>query len=292
MLLSMTGYGKSTVDYNGKTIIVDIKSLNGKTSDIRVKAPNNYRHKEIDIRNLVGEGAYRGKLEVTIEVSSEDGDGEYGLNIPLFKKYYSELKKIKDDLDPEDSTNLFAAVVRIPNVISAQETEMDDEEWDSLVSAILGAIKELNRFRATEGVAMEKDLSYNISTIGTKLEEVLPFEKERVDRLRVRLQKNLDDFLGNEKVDQNRFEQEVLFYLEKLDINEEKVRLSQHLKYFMSVIESDEVVVGKKLSFISQEIGREINTLGAKAQHSDIQQIVVQMKDALEQIKEQLANVV
>jgi len=292
MLLSMTGYGKSSVDFKNKTILVDIKSLNGKTSDIRVKAPSNFRHKEIDIRNLVSEGAYRGKLEVTVEVSSDDGDGEYTLNIPLFKKYYAELNGLKNELNAVDSTNLFASIVRIPNVVSTHEADIDEEEWNSVLKAIKGAINELNNFRKVEGKAMEKDLTFNINSIGEWLEEVEPYEKERITRLKLRLQKNLDDYLGNEKVDQNRFEQEVLFYLEKLDINEEKVRLSQHLKYFLSVMKSDEIIVGKKLSFISQEIGREINTLGAKAQNSSIQQIVVQMKDALEQIKEQLANVV
>lgn len=292
MLLSMTGYGKSSVDFKNQTILVDIKSLNGKTSDIRVKVPNNFRHKEIDIRNLVSEGAYRGKLEVTLEVSSDDGDGEYTLNIPLFKKYYKELNGLKNELKAVDSSNLFATIVRIPNVVSTHGADIDEEEWNSVVEAIKGAVKELNHFRAVEGKAMEKDLAYNINLIGDRLEEIEPYEKERITRLKLRLQKNLDDYLGNEKVDQNRFEQEVLFYLEKLDINEEKVRLSQHLKYFLSIMQSDEIIVGKKLSFISQEIGREINTLGAKAQNSSIQQIVVQMKDALEQIKEQLANVV
>ncbi len=292
MLLSMTGYGKSSVDFKNKSILVDIKSLNGKTTDIRVKAPNNFRHKEIDIRNLVHEGGHRGKLEVTLEVSTDDGDGEYSLNMPLFKKYHHELKGLKDQLDPNDTSNLFAAIVRIPNVVSAHEEDIDEEEWESVVKAIQGAIQELNNFRIVEGKALERDLAYNINLIGDKLELIAPHEKERILKLKARLQKNLDEFLGNEKVDQNRFEQEVLFYIEKLDINEEKVRLSQHLKYFLTVMGSEEIVVGKKLSFISQEIGREINTLGAKAQNSNIQQIVVQMKDALEQIKEQLANVV
>ena len=288
----MTGYGKCSLDFNNKSILVDIKSLNGKTSDIRVKAPNNYRHKEIEIRNTVSDGAHRGKLEVTLEVSSDGGDGEYSLNIPLFKKYYHELRGLKDELDPNDSSNLFAAIVRIPNVVSTDDSDVDEDEWVAVEKAIMGAIEELNHFRAVEGKALERDLTFNINSIGEKLALIEPHEKERITKLKIRLQKNLDDFLGNEKVDQNRFEQEVLFYLEKLDINEEKVRLSQHLKYFLSVMDSDEIVVGKKLSFISQEIGREINTLGAKAQNSDIQQIVVQMKDSLEQIKEQLANVV
>lgn len=292
MILSMTGYGKSSIEINGKSILVDVKSLNGKTSDVRIKVPNNFRQKEIEIRNMVSEGAYRGKLELTIDISSENGDDEYGLNIPLFKKYHKELSQLKNELEADDASNLFAAIVRIPNVVTAQEKEIDEKEWDYVKDAINNALIELNAFRRTEGQALEKDLSSNIDFIGEKLKEIEPFENERIERLKTRLQKNLEDFLGNENVDQNRFEQEVLFYLEKLDINEEKVRLRQHLKYFISEISSPEIMVGKKLAFISQEIGREINTLGAKAQNSNIQQIVVQMKDALEQIKEQLANVI
>jgi uncharacterized protein (TIGR00255 family) len=292
MILSMTGYGKSSIEINGKSILVDVKSLNGKTSDVRIKVPNNFRQKEIEIRNMVSEGAYRGKLELTIDISSENGNDEYGLNIPLFKKYHRELSQLKNELGAEDTSNLFAAIVRIPNVVTAQEKEIDENEWDYVRDAINNALLELNAFRRTEGQALEKDLSSNIDFIGEKLKEIEPHENERIEWLKTRLQKNLDDYLGNENVDQNRFEQEVLFYLEKLDINEEKVRLRQHLKYFISEISSQEIMVGKKLAFISQEIGREINTLGAKAQNSNIQQIVVQMKDALEQIKEQLANVI
>ena len=292
MILSMTGYGKSSVDFNGKSIIVDVKSLNGKTSDIRVKTPNYYRQKEIEIRNIVSEKAFRGKLELNIDISSELGDDEYGLNTPLFKKYYYELSQLKKAVGDTDHSDLFATIIRIPNVVTSQEKDVDENEWKYVEKSIVKAIEDLNAFRKSEGLALEKDLAANIEFIGAKLDEIEPFEKDRITRLKARLQKNLEDFLGNESVDQNRFEQEVIFYLEKLDINEEKVRLSQHLKYFLSVMHSPEVMVGKKLAFISQEIGREINTLGAKAQNSNIQQLVVQMKDALEQIKEQLANVI
>lgn len=292
MILSMTGYGKSSIDINGKTIVVDVKSLNGKTSDIRVKTPNYYRQKEIEMRNIVSENAYRGKLELNIDISSELGDDEYGLNKPLFKKYYTELSQLREEVGDNDVTDLFPTIVRIPNVVRTLEKDVDAEEWQAVAVTIGKAVNELNSFRKSEGLAMEKDLESNIAFIGGKLSEIEPFEKERINRLKTRLQKNLDDFLGNENVDQNRFEQEVIFYLEKLDINEEKVRLSQHLKYFLKVMHAPEIMVGKKLAFISQEIGREINTLGAKAQNSNIQQLVVQMKDALEQIKEQLANVI
>ena len=292
MILSMTGFGKSSIDINGKSILVDIKSLNGKTSDIRIKSPNNYRSKEIEMRNIISEGAYRGKLELNLSISSDTADDEYGLNAPLFKKYYNELVELKKSVGDKDHSDLFPTIVRIPNVVSTQEKDVDEEEWACVTDTIKNAIEELNAFRRSEGLALQRDLGANIQFIAEKLKEVEPFEKERIVKLKTRLQKNLHDFLGNENVDQNRFEQEVIFYLEKLDINEEKVRLSQHLKYFVTVMNAPDVVVGKKLAFISQEIGREINTLGAKAQNSNIQQLVVQMKDALEQIKEQLANVI
>jgi uncharacterized protein (TIGR00255 family) len=290
MLLSMTGFGKAEGEYQNKTIKADIKSLNGKTSDIRVKAPNNYRSKEIFIRNAAMEKALRGKLDINIIVSSED-EGEYGLNLNLFKKYHRELISLQSELDYE-SNDLFSAILRIPNVVNMEEKEIDEEEWNAVCETMDRAFNELNDFRRREGKAMEKDLTENIQIIQDRLIAIHPFENNRIEKLKTRLQKNLQEFLGSDKVDHNRFEQEVVFYIEKLDINEEKVRLSQHCKYFLEVVHSKEISVGKKLTFISQEIGREINTLGSKAQDSDIQQLVVQMKEALEQIKEQLANVV
>lgn len=290
MILSMTGFGKAEGEFQNKTITADIKSLNGKTSDIRVKSPNNYRSKEILIRNAVMEKALRGKLDINITVSSED-EGDYGLNVNLFKKYHRDLISLQNELNYE-SEDLFSAILRIPNVVNLEEKEIDDAEWNAVLATLDTALNDLNEFRRKEGKALEKDLTDNIEIIQDRLLAIEPYETNRIDKLKTRLQKNLLEFLGSDKVDHNRFEQEVVFYIEKLDINEEKVRLSQHCKYFLEVIHSDEIDVGKKLSFISQEIGREINTLGSKAQDSDIQQLVVQMKEALEQIKEQLANVV
>jgi uncharacterized protein (TIGR00255 family) len=290
MLLSMTGFGKAVGEYQKKTITADIKSLNGKTSDIRVKLPNNYRSKEILIRNLAMDKAKRGKLDLNITVSSDE-EGEYGLNQSLFKKYFQELKELQADLT-YDSGDLFSAILRIPNVVNVEEREIDEDEWLAVCQTLDQALEELMEFRRKEGRAMEKDLTSNIQIILDRLEEIAPYESKRIEKLKARLQKNLQEFLGSDNVDQNRFEQEALFYIEKLDINEEKVRLAQHCKYFVEVVQSPNSAVGKKLSFISQEIGREINTLGSKAQDSNIQQLVVQMKESLEQIKEQLANVV
>ena len=246
----MTGYGKASREFNGKTILVDVKSLNGKTSDIRIKTPNSFREKEIIIRGLVTEGGYRGKMELNLDVSSDTGGEDYGLNIPLFKKYYSELRELDNLLNSGEKESLIAAILRIPNVVSNLEKDIDDDEWAVVTETIQAAIIELNGFRKVEGLALEKDLRSNVNAIMEGLNATSEFEIERVEKIRARLKKNLDEFLGSENVDQNRFEQEVLFYLEKLDVNEEKVRLSQHCKYFIEVMDSDEIMVGKKLSFI------------------------------------------
>ncbi len=292
MILSMTGYGKASGKFNGKNIQIGIRSLNGKTTDIRIKAPNNYREKEIDLRNLILKDAHRGKMDVQIDVDAGNGEDDYALNKALFKHYFRELTNLKEELNYTSEEDLFAGILRIPNVVVNNESSISDEEWSIVKQTALEAVKNLNSFRSKEGEAMHKDLVSNVDFIQSSLTAILPHEGDRIENLRKRLSKNLNEFLSNGQVDQNRFEQEVLFYVEKLDINEEKVRLEQHCKFFHDVIGGVDFSKGKKLSFISQEMGREINTLGAKAQHSEIQQIVVSMKDALEQIKEQLANVV
>ena len=291
MLLSMTGYGRSTSVYNEKTIIVEIRSLNGKTTDVRLKLPNAYKEKELNIRKNILKGVHRGKIDVNIEIQSDLGDGEYGLNKALFTKYYNELTQLQSNLDI-NSGDLVQSILRIPNVIQAENIETSQEEWDVLNSGISEAITRLQNFRSEEGQMTQNDLSQKINSILQLLERVTPLEEQRIESVRTRLKKNLDEFLGNENVDQNRFEQEVLFYLEKMDINEEKVRLKQHCEYFLEELVKNEPLKGRKLSFIGQEIGREINTMGAKAQFSEIQKLVVKMKDELEQIKEQVANVV
>ena len=288
----MTGFGKASSEYNGKVITADLKSLNSKTTDLRIKVPNSYKDKEIALRNMVIEGAVRGKLELSITVSSEGIDDEVGLNIPLFKKYYLELQNLKSELRHENDDDLFTAILRIPNVVTNTESDIDEKEWEKVVQTVHLAIMDLQHYRKIEGQAMKEDLKMNVNGIEEKLKTIIPFEENRVDKLRSKFRKNLEEFLGRENVDLNRYEQEIIHYLEKLDINEEKVRLAQHCQYFISELENEDLVVGKKLAFISQEIGREINTLGSKAQDFDIQQTVVSMKDMLEQIKEQLANVV
>ncbi len=291
MLLSMTGYGRATKSFGSKKITLEIRSLNSKFTDVRFRIPGNYREKENDMRRIISDHAKRGKMDVNIDVESMDGDSEFSLNVPLFKKYYTELTKISGEMGAEPG-DLMAAILRIPNVVGGNEGAMSKEEWKVLQETLQEALANFTDYRVTEGAVLEKDLHLRATNIQKALEQVDPFEVGRIERLRTRLKQNLEEFLGKENVDENRFEQEIIFYLEKIDITEEKVRLQQNCKYFLEELASKKTQKGRKLSFISQEIGREINTLGAKAYSADIQKLVVDMKDDLEKIKEQIANAV
>ncbi|MEM1217626.1 MAG: YicC/YloC family endoribonuclease [Bacteroidota bacterium] len=291
MLLSMTGYGRATSTFGDRTITVEIRSLNSKFTDVRFKIPALYREKEIELRKLIVGLVERGKIDLGIEIQSLSGEDEYGLNEALFRRYYRQLSLLKEELKIENG-DFVQAILKIPNVIASHSSEIDEKEWQDVLSVVRDAIRNFTDFRTTEGKAMAEDLSMRVQTIASLLEKVDPFEKERIGKLRARMQQNLQEFMGKENVDENRFEQEVLFYLEKIDITEEKVRLGQHCKYFLQQLEDNSTQKGRKLSFISQEIGREINTLGAKGYSSEIQRIVVNMKDELEKIKEQVANLV
>lgn len=289
MLLSMTGYGRSTKEIGSKTITAELRSLNSKFTDVRLKVPSNFREKEHELRKLISAKVERGKIDLSIEVKSLSGDDGFGLNVPLFKKYHESLSTIADEMG-SGKDGIVAAILRIPNVVVSEEGDMDENEWKDVHTTVLEALDNFNSFRLAEGKAMEEDLRLRVENIKTALVEVDPFEKGRVTRLKNRLKQNLEEFMGKENVDENRFEQEVLFYLEKIDITEEKVRLGQHCSFFVEQLDSKATSKGRKLSFIGQEMGREINTLGAKAYSADIQRIVVRMKDDLEKIKEQIAN--
>ena len=289
MLLSMTGYGRSVKSYNNKEISVEIKSLNGKTSDLRLRVPSNFKEKELDISKMIMEGCMRGKLEAQVVVSSAHGEEEYGLNKDLFKKYLAELSEMAM---PNDSSDYLQSILRIPNVVKAELKDLDEKEWEVIREVTIDALKNIRAFRKEEGDVTKVDFTTRVNSIMSHLESVEPFEKERVEKLKLRLKSKLEEFLTNEKVDPNRYEQEIIYYLEKLDINEEKVRLSQHCKYFLEILNNEADAKGKKLGFIAQEMGREINTLGAKAQNAEIQQHVVGMKDELEKIKEQVLNII
>ena len=290
MIYSMTGFGQAKGTYNGKTIKVEIKSLNGKTTDLRLKMPSSYKSKEIAIRNQILNVAIRGKVDTNISIESALGDEVYSIRAELFKQYYNELNRVSDDLNIKNG-DVLQSIMRIPGVLFQKEVEFSVEEWDAVQSIIKDALEQFDKFRLSEGDAMYNDLVSNLDSIRASLNSVDEHEENRVTKLKERIRKNLEQFIQDEGVDKNRYEQEILYYLEKLDINEEKMRLAQHCNYFEEVLKEDKPSKGKKLAFISQEMGREINTMGAKAQEHNIQQIVVTMKDDLEKIKEMMANV-
>ncbi|NJL74761.1 MAG: YicC family protein [Saprospiraceae bacterium] len=287
----MTGYGRSVLQFQGKTIAVEIRSLNSKYTDVRLKIPQNYKEKEHILRKEIIEQLERGKIDLIIEVTSLNGEEGYGLNRSLFKTYYKELTSIATELSIPTG-DIMSAILRIPNVVVSPEGTVQEEEWENVQLALKNAIKEFMSFRRSEGNALKQELVQRIQKIIVLLDEVLPHEKDRFNSIRLKLQQRLDEFMSKEEVDKNRFEQEVLFYLEKIDLTEEKVRLIQHCNYFIEELEHKSMSKGRKLGFISQELGREMNTMGAKAYSHEIQRIVVTMKDELEKIKEQLANIV
>jgi uncharacterized protein (TIGR00255 family) len=292
MLYSMTGYGRSVRSFGDKTITVEVRALNSKMTDIRFKMPNNYKEKEIEMRRILTERAERGKIDMSINVRTLTGEDDFILNHDLFRRYYRELTQLRAELGMEHG-DVMQAILRLPNVIGSDDDSVPEEQWQATLAAMDEALKEFSKFRATEGAVMAQDMRERIALILSLLAQVAPYEKERVVKLRQRMRQNLDEFLAKENVDENRYEQEVLFYLEKIDVTEEKVRLEQHCRYFSETLnDKKNSSKGKTLNFISQEIGREINTLGSKAYSADIQHLVVQMKDELEKIKEQVANLV
>ncbi len=291
MILSMTGYGKAKGQYLNRSYSIDIKTLNGKTSELRLKAPGFLRSREIELRKLIQREVIRGKMDVMILCNSSDGDNEYQINTGLIKSYLLQLKEINDQLEGGGTPDYLQTIIRIPNVIQASDEEISDVEWQYLKSLCAEALKGLNAFRLAEGQSLEKDLRNRVDRIVELLEEVPALEEARNNQLKDKFSKLMDATLTKDNIDQNRLEQEIVYYLEKLDIHEEKIRLKQHCKYFGEVLNDPAKSLGKKLNFISQEMGREINTLGSKAQFSLLQKIVVQMKVELDQIKEQLANI-
>jgi uncharacterized protein (TIGR00255 family) len=290
MLLSMTGYGRANGSYGDKTLIAEVRALNAKVTDVKLRLPGEYKEKEIELRKLVADHAERGKIDVLLEVQNADGAANVSLNEALFRGYHRELTRLTTELNIP-SGEMLTALLRIPNVINSPSGEMDEDEWLTMCEIITRALDHLKVFRLQEGKVLEADLRLRLTNIMLLLTEVTPYEQERFTRMRDRIRNNMEEGIGKENLDPNRFEQEILFYLEKMDMSEEKSRLEQHCKYFLEQLNGKQESLGRTLNFISQEIGREINTLGAKAYDADIQRIVVQMKDELEKIKEQLANV-
>ncbi|MEQ8910388.1 MAG: YicC/YloC family endoribonuclease [Vicingaceae bacterium] len=289
MIQSMTGFGKAEGQIADKKVIIQLKSLNSKQSDINVKLPNAFKEKELPYRKQLHEKLGRGKVEMYLNYEDVSESGGYRINEKVFKAYYQQLQELETELDAK-SADLSSIVSRFPEVIQTEEAELQAKEWEA-VEGILGeAIQELIQFRTQEGASLQADLKSHIESILSLLQEALKYENERIEIVKQRLQKNLEESEQKEKIDQDRFEQELIFYMEKYDVSEEKVRLEAHCNYFLEVMEA-KAGQGRKLGFIGQEIGREINTLGSKANHAEMQRLVVQMKDALEKIKEQVLNV-
>ncbi|WP_300227110.1 YicC/YloC family endoribonuclease [uncultured Bacteroides sp.] len=290
MIQSMTGYGKSTVTYNDKKIIVEIKSLNSKALDISARIAPLYREKEMEIRNMISKSLERGKVDFSLWIEKEASDAATPINAALLQNYYTQIKNISETCNIPLPSDWFATLLRMPDVLTKVDIQvLEDEEWEVARGAVEEAINALVNFRKQEGAALEKRFTEKIDNIERLLASIEPYEKERVARIREKITDALEKTISVD-YDKNRLEQELIYYIEKLDINEEKQRLTNHLKYFRETMAGGHGQ-GKKLGFIAQEMGREINTTGSKSNHAEMQNIVVQMKDELEQIKEQVLNV-
>jgi len=290
MIKSMTGFGKATCELPSKRIIIEIKSLNSKQLDINTRLPNLYREKDLAIRNEIGQKLQRGKIDVTFYLESMMPDKISQVNEEVISEYHEQLKHVAEKLGISDNTDFLRIIMPLPDTMKSAQPELDEEEWKVVKEGLIMAIEQLDDFRKQEGESMLQDVKQHSRDIRRLLEQITPFEKQRTEKIKDRIRESLDELALNGNVDENRFEQELIYYIEKLDISEEKVRLKNHIDYFEQTLE-DEGPVGKKLGFISQEMGREINTLGSKASDSEIQRLVVNMKDDLEKIKEQILNI-
>jgi uncharacterized protein (TIGR00255 family) len=289
MVRSMTGYGKSTATLPGKSVTIEIKSLNSKQFDMNLRLPGLLRERESEFRAIISKAIERGKVDVSVTVDYNGSEMPASLNKPLAIAYYNELKSLAIETG-ESNADLLSIVMKMPDVTRQIREETNDREWAEIFNALNSAINQYEEFRMHEGALLENDFSLRLNIIKNLLDKVEPYEAERNKLLREKLRSSVAEFIENNTLDANRFEQEIIYYLEKLDITEEKVRLLKHCNYFIDTLKEKEAN-GRKLNFITQEIGREINTLGSKANDAAIQMLVVQMKDELEKIKEQLANI-
>ncbi len=285
MIQSMTGYGKTVLQLPSKKITIEVKSLNSKNLDLNVRIPSYYREKELDVRKKLGVQLVRGKVDFSIFIEDNGGEVSSKINEKVVKEYINQLKQIVSE---NNEVELLKMAVRMPDSLKTEREELNEDEWAKINNGIDEVLDKIKVYRADEGRALLKDFILRIETIENLLQKVIALDPERIKLVKERLKKAIDELAV--KVDENRFEQELIYYLEKLDITEEKVRLKNHLSYFMKELEV-ETSNGKKLGFISQEIGREINTIGSKANFAEMQKLVVQMKDELEKIKEQNLNV-
>lgn len=289
MIQSMTGFGKAVTELPNRKITVEIKSLNSKQLDLSTRIPAIYREKEMDIRAEVGRRLERGKIDFNINVERLGRETSTQINQPIIENYYNQIKDVSKNIGIPLPSDWFQVLLRLPDAIKTEITELEEEETEALMQTVNRALDQLQEFRIQEGEMLQRLFNEKITNIATLLQETNVFELERIDKIKSRINDALSK-IENFDYDKNRFEQEMIFYIEKLDVNEEKHRLDNHLKYFIETMENGKGQ-GKKLGFISQEIGREINTLGSKSNHAELQKIVVRMKDELEQIKEQVLNV-
>ena len=290
MILSMTGYGKAVATYGTKKIYAEIKSLNSKAIDLSTRIAPLYREKEMEIRTLIAQQLERGKIDFSLWVEEDSASLATPINKALVESYYQQIKGISEQAGIPEPADWFTTLMRMPDVLSRTEVkELSEEEWSVARGVVAEAIAKLMDFRRQEGAALEKKFCEKLDNIASLLTSIEPYEQERTEKIRERILDTLQKSLGVE-YDKNRFEQELIFYIEKLDINEEKQRLTNHLNYFRETMREGHGQ-GKKLGFIAQEMGREINTTGSKSNHAEMQIIVVKMKDELEQIKEQVLNV-
>lgn len=287
MIKSMTGFGKATLELADKTIQVEIRSLNSKGVDISLRLSSSLRNYELDLRNDLSKKLERGKIDLSIYIESKKAETPVEINVELAKAYHEQLKKLALELNEPMGESL-AQILKFPDVLKSERKETDEAEWSQIKQCVNHAINQLNNFRDVEGLSLQKDFEERLGKINTCLEEIKKLDKVRINGIKDRIRNNIEEVIGKSKLDENRFEQELIYYVEKLDINEEKVRLKTHLDYFIETCK--EASPGRKLNFISQEIGREINTIGSKANDAQMQKLVVLMKDELEKIKEQANN--
>jgi uncharacterized protein (TIGR00255 family) len=286
----MTGFGKATCEYGNKKIVVELKSLNSKQLDLSTRISGLYREKDIEIRNELSQKLDRGKVDFSLYVDSSTKESVTQINQGIVEAYYLQIKSMADNLGIPVPSNWFEVLLRLPDTMKTETVELDENEWIEIKKTIQLAIDEFKSFRTQEGASLAQVFESKIEHIRQLLKDIEPFETERVEKIKVRLEENLKALSDKIDYDKNRLEQELIYYIEKLDVNEEKVRLTNHLDYFLETMKNENAP-GKKLGFIAQEMGREINTLGSKSNNSEMQKIVVLMKDDLEQIKEQVLNV-
>lgn len=292
MVQSMTGFGKAQTENNDSIFSVNIRTLNSKQCDINIKIPSRYREKEYEIRKLCSQVLKRGKIDILILSEGFNGNSAYSIDAQKAESYLTELSSLSQKMNVEPPSDWISVILRIPDVISPSNKELSEDEWILLLKTVTLALNECNDFRKNEGAALKEKLFKYATIINEKLLLIPAFEKERISLQREKIKKELEKIKKDQDYNPIRFEEEMLYYLEKMDITEEKVRLAQHIKYFIQNLENpNEDSIGKKLTFIAQEMGREINTLGNKSAHFDIQKLIVEMKDELEKIKEQVLNV-